>query len=563
MNIISIKYFIRRHWPVPVVFFVVVHLLYFKTRQAGFVTDFTGLQQRLDGAPLRDFLHSFGFPAMHQVTNFFLFIFYKIFGTGAWGWYGVYTLLHIANGFLGYILAKKIFEKEGLKATIVFRHHTVCVPALMAAGLFLVLPYNAEPVVWRVCFNFLFCTFTMLSSLLFLVKYLERGKKSSLVYSLLFFIVALFTFELALALPLMSAVFIWWWKEDKIKWEKILIIPGIHLLFVAFYFFLNKTMLGAWVGHYGADVHFNFDVRQIASNGLKYFFKNLLYWREWPHGDKESFLRFLDTSVAAYAFLSAGFVVIFYFILFYKKIKPSGRTAIFAWLLFFLALSPLLNLYVVWVLHGENDRYGYFASLFFYIGLVGLLQYFNKKIKYSIYGLLFLASVFYLNQINIYWKNSADIVRRLLATFQWEDCSEIYVLAFPDNYRGIPMFKDFSKKDLALKSALEYLAGKKTKGRFYQIAQFNMIGPDDGFIVEGRPGGVVNMQFNDWGHWWWRNGIGTGSYETEWYVFKTISKGCEIKIKKAAPDAVFIYSDGGRWKETPQRFFNISRFSDK
>ena len=68
------------------VFLVSTHLLYYKTMQAGFVTDFTGLQERLEGAPFSDFLNCFGFPALHQVTNFFLYLFYKFFRSSALPW---------------------------------------------------------------------------------------------------------------------------------------------------------------------------------------------------------------------------------------------------------------------------------------------------------------------------------------------------------------------------------------------------------------------------------------------------------------------------------------------
>ena len=137
----------RESTRVLALFFAAVHLLYFKTLDAGFVTDFTGLQWRLEGAPFLGFLDSFGFPALHQVTNFFLFVINKISGTEAWPWYLVYTSLHVANGFLGYCLAKKVFERSGqtppppesggLGGGIVW-------PALIAAAPFPPLPIQCR-----------------------------------------------------------------------------------------------------------------------------------------------------------------------------------------------------------------------------------------------------------------------------------------------------------------------------------------------------------------------------------------------------------------------------------
>ena len=538
-------------------FFFFVHLLYHGTWQSGFVTDFTGLLERLDGAPFSDFLNCFGFPALHQLTNFFLFLFYKLFGINELPWYLIYTSLHVVNGWLGYLLAKKVFEFVcpekpvvlALKVKVLTPLSNVSVPAFFAALLFLVSPYNAEAVIWKVCFNFLFCTAMLLSALLFLVKYLEKGKRKTIIYSLLFFTVALFTFELALALPLTTLAFFFFWKNNssKIRLKVVSILP--YFILSAFYFLLNKIILGGWVGHYGENVHLKFDLKIIASNLLKYLSKNLIYWREWEHGLKQTFISFCENPVTVYAFVVLGITILSGGIIFYKKLNHKIKTVGFAWLLFFMALLPVANLYVVWLLHGENDRYGYFASLFFYIGLIALFQFFNKKIKWLLYGVFLFASIFNLVKINNYWKNSAVVVNNLLADFKWEKNPEVYVLAFPENYKGIPMFKDFSRQDLALKSALNYLAKKPTDGKFYQVAQFNMNSPNDGLFEKKDTSNLIKLEFQEWGSWWWRHGLGAGAYETDQFIFNPVSKGCEIKIKNAAPDAIFIYSDGSEWRE--------------
>ena len=547
MSSSSTKYHFRENAFVLGVFLVAVHLLYAQTWQAGFVTDFTGLQERLDGAPFREFLHCFGFPALHQVTNFFLFLFYKWFGTSPLPWYLVYTSLHVVNGWLGYTLVKRVFLLKG------GTFNQISIPAFIAALLFVVSPYNAEAVIWKVCFNFLFCTVTMLSSFLFLVKYLECEKKPSLIYSYLFFAVALFTFELALALPFIAFVIIFWknsTSNEARPWEcptRLASVP--YFIISGFYFLLNKIILGGWVGHYGESVHLNFDLKNIAANCLKYFSKNLLYWREWAHNSKQTLISFCDNPMTAYAFLLVGTTLLFSLSIVYKKLNITIKSVFISWLLFFLALAPIANLYVAWILHGENDRYGYFASLFFYMGLVFILHFFNKKIQIVFYAVFLCVSIYNLHKINSYWKNSTSVVRGLLNDFKWQKNSEVYVLAFPENYKGIPMFKDFSRQGLALKSALKYLDKKNTDGKFYQIAQFNMNFPTDGFTAIVDSTNTIKLEFHEWGSWWWRHGIGTGDYATEKYDFKTVGKGCEIKIKNAAADAAFIYSDGDKWKE--------------
>ncbi|GEM_PF-457818 len=591
----------RENALVAALFLTLVHLLYYRTAQAGFVTDFTGLLHRMDGATFSGVWTCFGFPALHQVTNFFLYFFVKWFGTEGIGWYLTFTSLHVANGFLGFVLAKKMFEKAGYSRPFS--------PALMASLLFLLSPYQAEVVVWRVCFNFLFCTLLMLGSLLLLLKYFEGKKPTHLLAAHGLFVVALFTFELALALPLLALVLpLTLSLTPKGEPYSVHSVPHLsmskfrrvcalrspfrgqgqgqrfthvllpHLLLVASYFLLNKLLLGGWAGHYGEAVHLNLDLRIIAANCLKYFTKYLLFWREWPHGGKEWLVLFFEKSAVAWSGLAVGLVVVALGIcgppiywanrlkLFAKtKIRGDGfigqpnklgdhklRLMVIGWLLFFLALAPVANLYVAYVLHGENDRYGYLPSLFFFIGLVAVFDFFPRWLRNGLFAAWLFTSVFFLQKMTTYWQESARIVTNLLADFRWQDAPEVYVLASPENYHGLPMFKDFSRENLAIKHALRYLADKPSDGNFHQIAQFNLTSPTDGFTASRDSAtGIFRLQFKQWGNWWWLYGMGLGDYQTAQYRFRTDGNGCRVEMKQwpAKPGAVFIVAQGDRWEE--------------
>lgn len=560
----------RQNAGAAVLFLALTHLFYWRTAHAGFVTDFTGLLVRLDGASFSGFWRCFGFPALHQVTNFFLFFFVKWFGAGGIGWYFVHSSLHVANATLDFVLAKKIFGKMG--------HAQPFGPALAASLLFLLSPYQAEVVVWRVCFNFLLCTLLMLASLLFLMKFLEGEKRRDLVLSHGLFMVALFTFELALALPLLAlaiyflslpkatsasridsknnAAFAFGnGKSDKQPtgkiWQKI-ILP--YSLLILAYFLLNKISFGGWAGHYGEAVHLNFDLRNIAANCLKYFSKYLLWWREWPHGSKEWLVLFLEKPVVAWSGLAVGVLLVYWLVKTSVRFKtsPTLTCISFSWLLFFLTLAPVANLYVAYILHGENDRYGYLASLFFFMGLVAVLDFFPRWLRNGLVGVWLLASAFFLQKMTGYWQESARLTSSLLNDFRWQDASEVYVLASPENYQGIPMFKDFSRENLAIKHALHYLADKPTQANFYQVAQFNLTSPTDGFTASrDSTAGIFHLEFNQWGNWWWRYGMGLGDYQTEQYRFRTDGNGCRVEMKlwPPKPETVFIVAQGGRWQE--------------
>lgn len=576
---------------------LLVHLFYFRTMEAGFVTDFTGLQERIDGASFWGFLDCFGFPAMHQVTNFFLYLFYDFFGQNPLPWHLVHTSMHVLNGVLGYHLGKRIFQNMGIGSPRL--------GAFVGSLLFLLSPYAAEVVIWRVCFNFLMSTACILGSLLFLLRYFENKKTSSLWWSHGLFALGLFTFELAVVVPFLGLVLAstiplksatsppqggtsqpeenplkfgqskhpsqkpkvgehratpspleGGWGLTKQYWKRWA-LPQFLLL--TLYFILNKLLLGGWVGHYGAETHLNFDAAQISANLLKYFSKYLTLWREWPGAWKQQWMAICESETVAYGALLVGVAVVALWLRFAPNFRPGqggeSRRAISplwgaggAWLLFFIALLPVANLYVPWLLHGENDRYGYLASLFFYFGLVCLLSFLPKYLRYPFFAAALAVSVFHLHKITVYWQHNAEVVNGLLDDFRWEGAPEIYVLAMPENFKGTPMFKDFSRKDLILKHALKYGRGKDVKGKIYQIAQYNLGAPEDGVSVTSDSTNHFQIQFDQWGNWWWRNGIGTQGYETGKYKFTPTPRGSEVWVKDPVEGAVFIYAKGKKWE---------------
>ncbi|MBK8562393.1 MAG: hypothetical protein IPN76_03365 [Saprospiraceae bacterium] len=207
---------------------------------------------------------------------------------------------------------------------------------------------------------------------------------------------------------------------------------------------------------------------------------------------------------------------------------------------------------MAYILHGENDRYGYFASLFFAIGLVAVFDLFPRLLRNGLFVLWLAASVFFAYKMTERWQAAARITAGLLSDFRWQDASEVYVLASPDNYQGIPIFKDFSRENLAIKHALKYLADKPAKGSFYQVAQFNLTTSEDSFTTRRDDAtGHFHLQFKQWGNWWWRYGMGLGDYQNEQYRFRTDGNGCRVEMKQWPPKEgrVFILAQGNRWEE--------------
>lgn len=522
-----------------VLLFLLVQVLYWPAARAGFVTDFTGLLERLDGAPFSDFLNSFGFPALHPVTNFFLYGFHKFFGVDGLGWHLVHTTLHALNAWMAFRLSAKLLAQWKVK--------NAALPALITALLFLAQPYNAEPVIWRVCFNHLFTAFLILCGLWYALRFFEERKKTLLwpIHGL--FAVALFTFETALVLPLLLLVFgLFWSVRLRLRQWLWLLAPQwlLLLLWVA----LNRLLFGSVVGHYGAGVHLRFYPPELAATLTRYLLKYLLFWRHWPHTWKESLMQWLDQPAVGWALFAAGLAGLGFLLFFLRKIPTRIRLPLAALLAFFVALLPVSNLYVSWLLYGENDRYGYLASFFFSLALVASLAQWRWRSWQKVLLLAVGLSCFATWQQVQLWKHAAEVEQKVLQGWRWADAAEVYVLAYPENYRGIPIFRDFSGKDEALAASLRYLAGIHPTARIYEVAQFNLATPTDGVTVEEAKEKVFKVQFRQWGNWWWRRGIGTWNYETPKYRFTVDGNGSIVELKEPAPGAVVVWWDGTSWQ---------------
>ena len=98
--------------------------------------------------------------------------------------------------------------------------------------------------------------------------------------------------------------------------------------------------------------------------------------------------------------------------------------------------------------------------------------------------------------------------------------------------------------------ALKYIGGKNFDGKMLEVVQYNMMEPTDGVKVEAIAENVLKVTFNQWGNWFWRNGVGAGSgYENEYYKIDFKGHWYELEFKKDRKDFTIIYQDGAIWKQ--------------
>ena len=560
----------RKEFPIFFLFLVITLSFYYPTIGSGFTTDVTGGIERLSTRPFKDILISFGFPALNQLSIALFYIQYQLFGTNGLGWYFVYGALHSLNAFLLYLLFKELFARfnsvegrrsfhlmvDGKRRTTKQGVKSGKWIALAGAFLFLISPYQSEVLVWKACQNYLLSVCFIFSSLLNLIWYLSTDQKKYLWRIHAFFLLALFTFEYGMVLPFLIFLLLIFFfllqdaTKDIFQQIRVLILP--QLVALGGYFILMKVLFGNWVGHYGAAVHFNFPIKIMLANALKYLAKYVFFVRFYAHPTKTVVFHFIDTNVflliGLLLILSLGLVVWYS-----RKGKKSIAFLLLCSLLFFTSLLPILNLYFYHLQYLINDRHAYLASAFLYMGIAIVAFQLPKYIGPICLIAYMCISAFFLVQLNGHWQVSTKIYNGLMENFRWYDGPQIVLLNVPDNYKGIYLYRIIQKQEKTrsgFEDALEYISAKDFKGQMLEVTQYNMETATDGVNVTQLTNNTLKVSFNQWGNWFWRNGIGAGAgYENDYYKVRFKGQWYELELKEGLLDAIFIYQDGEEWKE--------------
>ena len=520
-------------------FTVATHYLYYPTWEAGFVTDVTGMIERLEGYGPAGLLNCFGFPGLQHILFAFQYLFYQLFDINPLAWYLIFTSFHILNAYLCFLLSLKIFNLLEIKQAKSI--------ALIGTFFFLLSPYQSEVLVWKVCFNYLIATALSLGSMLAILQWLQTGNKSSFWLSHICFVIGLFTFELCLILPLLILTIYYLLPLRRNDFWKVY-LPQFSLL--GLYFLINKWVLGVWIGHYGAATHLRFSVTDIMSNFFSYTAKLLGFVRYYRHRHKQPIFEWLQKDNAVY--LLSVILILFAIVSLWKYARKPGKwKAIFMLgLLYGIALAPVINLFFYYVLHIENDRYSYLPAVFFFPALALLFSHLPRWFFWSISIGYLMVSIYFLRLTNEFWHESAKIYNALIDSYDEYDAPAVFLLNLPENYNGAPMFGDFSDQNLAFQHTLIYLRRKPYEGSMYDVSQYNMTRPTGGatatMIDSTR---ALKVEFNQWGNWWWHRGNGMGpGYERPEYRVESHGHHYFFIPKDIPEGSVFLIQEGAAWK---------------
>ncbi len=515
-------------------------ILYYPTHNYGLVTDYLGWLNKYRAGDWGDIVHCFNYPGLHQFFHLINFTIYKITNADTFSLYLIFAISHGLVSYSVYRALRKIGEW--------FEWELSGIGAFFAALMFLLSPYSIEAVTWKACYHYLMITAMVSIGIILFIKYLESNQNKYLLGHFMIFILSLFTIELSLVTPgIYGFLYLtkFYQNRDRIVLKKGIYINIIHAAFLIFYFILTKWMIGDYIGHYGAEQHMDFTPSLILTTASKYFVKYIGFTHYLSFQPRYELYGFLSQTIVALAVLLPLILAI---LLGYKNKKNSAGLVIgFSFICFIIALLPVLNLYFMNLHHYENDRYGYFASIFFYFGLTALLLTFGGRLKYSL-CLIFIVICIYFGQHTIHKVQIAgDNIRGLINNFEWYDEQAIVIGGLPENLDGIYMFRDFSDEGVALKESLDWHRRKPYSGNIKVLSKYNMKNNDAHLDMKFIGKDSVQVWDMMPGSWFWRKGVGMGSYS---------NNGARIDMKEGYFNAtfdekmdstLFIYPSGSNW----------------
>lgn len=484
------------------------------------------------------------------LSAFLLYILYKIIGLSSAGWVSVSVLLHAVNAWLVFRITEKWLERSTTKPFMA---------SLFAALLFLLSPYQAETVLWTPTnISILLATFFFLSALLSWISWIRNGRSQTLWMSQLFFLAAVFSYEITLAWPAIATLIFIWFQFHKTSdhstvfgkntfeplRSRLLLPLLIQLLIIFSYFLSTRLIFGSWVLHSGGAEDFISETSPFLVLG-KYFLKFIFLYRYSVPDAWDAWLRNTEQGGWLALLVLSGLAAVFYFILRKKRTETISILVLVG--CFILSLAPVLMLDSSFLHYIYPDRYGYLGSAFFYMAIAAAGFFFLRPFFLPVLTGCTVLFILFLGPTVSAFQKTSDQCNRLLNDFRpLMKHEKIYVLSFPAYANGVAAFRTGFRPAV-------YLSHEPFElDRITIAAQHYQDSPADTIRSVHRSGDTIRVEgpvrptpfFSTGGGW-------AKSFETEDIRAEFAEDGCSYRLtfnRTPPPDHVIVYSSGDTWK---------------
>jgi len=355
------------------------------------------------------------------------------------GYHLTNILLHSINSFLVFLFCSLLLGFFDFEKNTKFRL------SLFAGILFLVFSGHSESVSWVSGRTDVLAALFVLVSFCCYFDFRKTGRKTAVILSYLFFILALMSKESVIVYPLLVFVFDLILQGKKSRrynaFKAITVQNGLFFLLLAGYFVFRFLVLGSFLKISG-EIQTNLGV--IVSNMMFFISRSLFPFQVL----KALWNTLLSWDMGPGEFIFKLLIFILFFggllMLFIKARKKEKDLVGFAGFVFLVSLIPVLN-WKISIGDIQNERFLYFPSVFISLLLVlGIHLVLKRKMLKNIFlGLLVVVHIGFLYNSNNNWKAAGTISRGILSSFVTkvkekpvENSGKIFILNLPDNLNG-------------------------------------------------------------------------------------------------------------------------------
>jgi hypothetical protein len=231
-----------------------------------------------------------------------------------------------------------------------------------------------------------------------------------------------------------------------------------------------------------------------------------------------------------------------------KRFKANTQMAFLGLFGFFILILPVANMYFYHLMLAPNDRFGYVPVILLTLFILVLIDRIPGPARYIVLIVWLVMNLIFHQKLVRVWEKSTIAFETLTDEFRWYDKEKIIHLNLPDNFNGILIYSVINEPS-GFAEILEYNRRQKFAGTMYDVYMYNMMSLDDGVTVEQISSNEIKVEFKQWGNWWFKDGIGAGNVETEFYKTRNAGHHYILEVKEPGFDATFIYQDGLSLKE--------------
>lgn len=514
------------------IYFTLGFIVYFNLQGASFVDDSIESFIDFETQGWRGFLHSYDFSSIYYFHDLISIICFELFGHNNYLWYLMALILHSSSCYFFYRFIQNILKY----AEINFAKEI----AFFSSILFLVGAYNCENIFWIATYHYQFSVLYFSVGLYYISQKKSEFSRYNFIKLFIPFVPMLTMHELVFIFPF-AFFCTWFYFNQKFNFRKILLFLLPFGLSEIVILGLTKYIKGSFIPHYGVEHLQNHSLYSFFYTLYQYTIKLIFLIHNYEYQIRE---KIYDVSQLTMIFIfSIVFVSICLFVYYNRnnKLKINGLSLLSILLILFFL--PVSNMYFMWHFPIQNDRLGYFLSIFlFAIFIFILFDVLGKKLATLIVLFFIISNVYFLRK-NIGVIQHAIIFSEttLKNSYDYYKDKNPYILNLPFNYKGFYIYR----KKHRLNSARRFYDKQEIEFNYVASMPFNSL--SDSVLISKINDSTFNMRLVGDG-WFMYNDVGASDYETEKIKFNVDewNKNALIILKNYKSVSPILYCTGNR-----------------